>query len=116
MPPDTRPEGYPHLVPSTPFVRLIDPQLAADAAESIDEEVVGTDAVTSDESFADRSAREIPEVGDDLSAPCQLARERPGPAADVVSCPVEVVVHPCQWRHAEQIVGHAPTLGTGSGV
>jgi hypothetical protein len=67
-----------------------------DAAESVDEEVVGTDAVTSDEvgafddapdrpvglpfadadvtdeSFAERTARELPEVSDDVDQPLRL--------------------------------------------
>lgn len=68
-----------------------------DVAESVDEEMVGTDAVTSDEvgtfgdspdrpvglpfadadvtdeSFAERTAREIPELADDPSLPLRLA-------------------------------------------
>jgi hypothetical protein len=67
-----------------------------DAAESVDEEMVGTDAVTSDEvgafddapdrpvglpfadadvtdeSLAERAAREVPEVEDDPSQPLRL--------------------------------------------
>jgi hypothetical protein len=67
-----------------------------DAAESVDEEMVGTDAVTSDEvgafddapdhpvglpfadadvtdeSFAERTAREIPDVADDSDVPLRL--------------------------------------------
>jgi hypothetical protein len=67
-----------------------------DAAESVDEEVVGTDAVTSDEvgafddapdrpvglpfadadvtdeSFAERTARELPEDSDDVDQPLRL--------------------------------------------
>ena len=67
-----------------------------DVAESVEEEVVGTDAVTSDEvgafddapdrpvglpfadadvtdeSLAERTAREIPDVADDVDAPLRL--------------------------------------------